>query len=444
MKTPICDFVREYAGSNTKRLHMPGHKGVGVLGFEHLDITEIEGADSLYEASGIIAESERNASALFGCDTYYSTEGSSQCIRAMMHLVSLYAKEKGERPLVLAARNAHKAFSSAAALLDLDVEWLCPKNMKGYLSCNVSADELSEYLSEMERKPTALYVTSPDYLGNVLDINAISKVCHQNGVLLAVDNAHGAYLRFLTSSCHPIDLGADICCDSAHKTLPVLTGGAYLHLSAEISRLLSAHVKNSMLLFGSTSPSYLILQSLDAANPYLETYPERLAAFVGEIDMIKARLTSLGYELYGAEPLKITIKTKSYGYRGTELADILSEKGIACEFADPDFVVLMLAPELEQDGLVAIDSALRSIPKKEAISEDMPTFHKAERAVSIRKAMLSPSECLPVGECLGRVAAVSSIGCPPAVPIVISGEVIDKEAIKCFEYYGIEKCYVIK
>ena len=118
MKTPICDFVREYKDSGAVRLHMPGHKGVELIGGESLDITEIFGADSLYDASGIIRESERSASELFGCDTYYSTEGSSHVIRAMAYLISLHARERGEKPKILAARNCHKTFVSAAALLD--------------------------------------------------------------------------------------------------------------------------------------------------------------------------------------------------------------------------------------------------------------------------------------------------------------------------------------
>ena len=95
MNTPICDFVRSYADSRQLRLHMPGHKGASFLGMEHLDITEIDGADSLYEADGIIAQSEANASQLFGCKTLYSTEGSSQCIRAMLYLVLAFALPYG-------------------------------------------------------------------------------------------------------------------------------------------------------------------------------------------------------------------------------------------------------------------------------------------------------------------------------------------------------------
>ena len=135
MNTPVCDFVRDYCARNPLRLHMPGHKGVGMLGFEHLDLTEMEGADDLYHPSGIIAESERNASALFGCRTFYSTEGSSQCIRAMVLLVSRYARMRGEKALILASRNAHKTFLNAAALADAEVAWLYPRPGGSYLSC---------------------------------------------------------------------------------------------------------------------------------------------------------------------------------------------------------------------------------------------------------------------------------------------------------------------
>ena len=192
METPICDFVRGYAAGDTLRLHMPGHKGVGPLGVEALDITEISGADSLYEAGGIIRRSEENAARLFGCETLYCVEGSSQCIRAMLYLTVLWARQQGRRPIIAAGRNAHKAFLSAAALLDLDVVWLTPKQPDSYLSCQIQAEDLSRALSAMEELPAAVYLTSPDYLGNVLDLAAISQVCRRLGVLLLVDNAHGA------------------------------------------------------------------------------------------------------------------------------------------------------------------------------------------------------------------------------------------------------------
>ena len=443
MKTPICDFVEKYAESKIVRLHMPGHKGKELLGIEKLDITEICGADSLYEASGIIAESEACASELFGCGTYYSTEGSSLCIRTMVYLISAYAKARGEKPLILAGRNAHKAFHSAIALLDVDAEWLAPDIMKNYLSCEITPEYLEDYLDKSACKPTAVYLTSPDYLGNIANIKALSDVCHKRGVLLIVDNAHGGYLRFLTPSQHPMDLGADMCCDSAHKTLPVLTGGAYLHIGDGVFDELGGYVKDGMLLFGSTSPSYIILQSLDRANEYLESYPARLSRFVERVDKLKGALAEHGYNLYGEEPLKITILAKNFGYYGDELARALEKMDLICEFSDCDFVTLMLTPENESD-IDRIEKILLSVSKKSPILEESPAFSRAERAMSARESYLSAFERIAVEDSIGRIASLSSVGCPPAVPIILGGEVVDENAVKCFKYYGIDKINVVK
>ncbi len=443
MNTPICDFVRNYADGCALRMHMPGHKGEALLGIEHLDITEISGADSLYEASGIIAESERNASTLFGCRTLYSTEGSSQCIRAMLYLIMLYAKRHGKKPTIWAGRNAHKTFLTAAGLLDVDVNWIYSEvGYDGYLTCDISPDRLDRELSYLSEKPTAIYLTSPDYLGSIADIRGISEVCHRHGVLLAVDNAHGAYLRFLPESLFPIDLGADICCDSAHKTLPVLTGGAYLHFSADLDLAVGEQAKNSLAIFGSTSPSYLILQSLDAANCVLEELPSRFKAVIPEIEAFKERLSSLGFSMYGNEPLKMTIDAKSYGYSGDLLANILRSKNVEPEFSDPDYLTLMLSTDT--DALVRLEKVLTGIPKKAPITERSPEFKAAKRAISVREAMLSDTEVLPIDECVGRVLAVPTVGCPPAVPILVCGEEIDGHSIECFRYYGITSCCVVR
>ena len=444
MNTPICDFARDYAQRQALRLHMPGHKGVPTLGVEHLDITELDGADSLYEASGIIRQSEENAGSLFGCPTFYSTEGSSQCIRAMLYLVLQYALQQGRPPRIAAARNVHKTFLSAAALLDLDVTWLYPAQADSYLSCRLTPQELDAFLSSADELPAAVYLTSPDYLGTLADIGAIAQVCHRHSVLLAVDNAHGAYLKFLSPSCHPMDLGADLCCDSAHKTLPVLTGGAYLHISPNAPALLAEQAKNALALFGSTSPSYLILQSLDAANRYLACgYPERLAELVQQVHALKASLTDHGYCLYGDEPIKITLCPKPYGYIGDEFAALLVEENIFCEFHDPDFVVFMVTPETGKEGLDRLKKVLLSIPAREAIECKPPECCRCQRVTSIREAVLAPCETIAAQDSAGRILAAASVGCPPAVPIVVCGERINDAAIQCFSYYGITECTVM-
>ena len=445
MKTPICDFVEKYAREANLRLHMPGHKGVPFLGIEDRDITEVDGADVLYSPDGIIAESEKYAAELFGSGkTVYSTEGSSLSIRAMVYLITLQAKKEGKKPLILAARNAHKTFLSAIALIGCAVEWIYPAADCNLISCRVSEKQLEKMLDEMSELPTAVYLTSPDYLGFVSDIGAIAEVCHKRGVLLAVDNAHGAYLRFLPESRHPLDLGADICCDSAHKTLPMLTGGAYLHISKNAPKLFFDMADQAMSLFASTSPSYLILQSLDRANSYLSgDYKCRLAEISAEVNDLKKSLTDNGYSLLGGEELKLCVEAKKYGYYGYEITEYLLKNGIVCEFYDRDFVVMMFTPQIGKDGLERLSSALLSLPKQDAIDEKAPSVGVPESVMRVRDATMSPSREIAVENAVGRVLAVAGVSCPPAIPIVVCGERIDENAVACFRYYGIEKCRVI-
>ena len=444
MSTPICDFVRRYTQSEPARFHMPGHKGAPLLGPEPYDLTEIDGADELFTASGIIAESEAQAGALFGAHTFYSTGGSTLCIQTMLHLAARDAVSKGQAPCILAGRNAHKAFINAAALLDIDICWLYPENNDSYISCPITAQQVKSSLQNGGKKPVAVYLTSPDYLGNTLDIQAIAEVCHQAGVLLLVDNAHGAYLKFLPQSRHPIDLGADLCCDSAHKTLPVITGGAYLHISYDAPSTLPQQAKASMSLFGSSSPSYLILQSLDAANDRMTGFRAALAGFLPEKETLVQRLTGHGYAMTGDEPLKITLCPKPFGYTGVQIAEILEENGIYPEFYDPDHVVLMLSPENSAGSLRHLEKTLCSLKRSEPITELPPCVPRPDMAIKPHQALLSESETLPVEDCLGRISAAAAISCPPAIPLAVCGERIDQHAVDCLRYYGVAGCAVIK
>lgn len=444
MSSPICDFVRRYNERRPARFHMPGHKGSAILGFEALDITEIDGADELFTADGIIAKSEAQAGALFGAHTVYATGGSTLCIQAMLHLSALYAAAKGERPCILAARNTHKAFINAAALLDIDIQWCYPETDTSYVSCHLSPEGIRQALHSCPQRVTAVYVTSPDYLGHMLDIRGIAEICHQAGALLLVDNAHGAYLRFLPQSCHPMELGADICCDSAHKTLGVLTGGAYLHISHAAPEWLAQQAKASMSLFGSSSPSYLILQSLDAANDRMARFRDDLADLLPKAAALKRRLSDRGYMLTGEEPLKVTVCPKSFGYTGTEIAATLEENGAFPEFYDPDHVVLMLSPWNSDDDLVRLEQTLCSIPQRTPIILTPPPVPHPVRVMTPRQALFAVSERLPLEDCCGRISAAAAISCPPAIPLVVCGERIDQQVIACLRYYGVSACMVIQ
>ena len=328
-------------------------------------------------------------------------------------------------------------------MLGADVEWIYNESSSNYFSNYLTPEILEKYLNSIKELPCALYVTSPDYLGNILDIENLAKITNKYGVLLLVDNAHGAYLKFLDK--HPISLGASMCADSAHKTLPVLTGGAYLHLSSEIYKQLNGYVEMALNLFGTTSPSYLILSSLDNVNAYLENgYSNKLKDFIKKLDVLKTKLQSAGYRFIGSEPLKLTIDAKDYGYTGQEFVEILKNNDIFVEFYDFDYVVLMFTIEILDSELKKIADVLLDINKREKIEKTNFSQPKNQRALQLKDVVFSLTKITDAKNALGKVYADFNIPCPPAVPIIMPGEVISNSTIEIFNYYKIDKIKIVK
>ncbi len=458
METPIFDFVQQYQREAGARFHMPGHKGRGALGCEGLDITEIMGADDLHhpQEGGIIARSEQNATALFGtAATYYAAGGSSCCISAMLYLAKL-AAPSARKERILAGRNAHKVFLQACGLLGIQPDWLYPdpQDAQGLCGCKISPAALEIALAARQTAdalPMAVYLTSPDYLGNVADVAGIAKVCAGYDIPLLVDSAHGAYLKFLPVSQHPMDLGAAICCDSAHKTLPVLTGGAYLHLAK--GGIPTADAKAALALFSSTSPSYLILQSLDVCNDYLAGAARAaFAECVCAVEALKASLVDYGYTIASSEPLKLVIDCRPLAQTGEALAAQLHERRVEVEFADPDFVVCMMTPQNTPQEFALLERSLRALPlvlapqntTGEITQRGQHTPQPHQVWCTVREALFSTGETVDVENAVGRTCRIASVACPPAIPIVVSGEVITKRDVALFRYYGIETVNVIR
>lgn len=428
MKTPIYDFLKNYCNSDITRLHMPGHKGRFACPVTaDMDITEIQGADSLFESDGIIKESEQIASKLYKTEaTLYSAGGSTLCIQAMLALV----KREGRN--VIALRNVHRSFLAAAALLGIDPLWIYPEYTGGILSGKIPMDSLEKALKVTE-KP-CVYITSPDYLGKTADIQAIAKLCLKYNAVLLVDNAHGAHLAF-TGGTHPISLGADMCCDSAHKMLPALTGGAYLHIG---NKNYKDKAKAAMSLFGSTSPNYLIMASLDLCNKYIaEQIRSDTEKTMYALNSLREKISSK-YKIYEGEPYHLTLMCD-----GIDLSDQLRSKNIEVEYADKSFAVLLFSPcNTSEEIEYTAKSLMECNPQpSEEITFSLPEM---EKAMTIREATLSDFEEIDVENSLGRICAAVNVPCPPAVPIAVSGEVINSECIKIFKRYGILKVNVIK
>ena len=199
-----------------------------------------------------------------------------------------------------------------------------------------------------------------------------------------------------------------------------------------------------MELFASTSPSWLILQSLDRMNEELAgDWPRNLEQSAERLDRLKKTLQADGWQTAGDEPLKLTLNAAERGYTGEELRQILQDHHIYCEYADQRYLVLMPSKETPKEDWERLNGTLRMIPPKTALIRRNPVITAPEQALSIREAMLSSRETRPVNETVGRILADACVSCPPAVPAVIAGERITKEAADTLQYYGIQECDVV-
>ena len=372
----------------------------------------------------------------------------------MLYLTLIHHKKIGQKNTILAGRNAHKSFIQQCALLDIHPQWIYPKEEEWYnlCSCIISPEILENTLANKKSNlPMAVYITSPDYLGNIADIKGISMVCKKYNIPLLVDNAHGAYLKFLTPSCHPIDLGATMCCDSAHKTLPVLTGGAYLHIGKNSVDSYSLEGKHALSFFGSTSPSYLILQSLDLCNQILnKNYSYALSKTIDKVSSLKSTLQKHKISILPTEPLKIVIHCTLMDIYGEDLSVLLRKNKIELEFADKDFVVLMFTTELKDTDFLQLETLLIDIFSKKhslfkkRIDQSPPLPTPSQPICSVREALFACGELVSTDTALGRICRCPNVACPPAIPIAISGEILTQEQISLFEYYNISSIDVIK
>jgi arginine/lysine/ornithine decarboxylase len=403
METPIYDFLKKYGSLNLERAHMPGHKGV-LYPLNGFDITEIDGAVD------IIEQSERFAAQLFGAKrTLFSCSGSTLAIFAMLSFCA------GKR--VTTFRGVHRSFIDAAILLDFEID----------------------YFPEINDNTAAIFATSIDYYGNTTDIKSLADL----SVPLLVDNAHGAYLVFTQTPCHPIRLGAAMSADSAHKTLPALTGAAYLHFSQDCCDEYAKSADDALGLFGTSSPSYLILNSLDLCNKHISCEKERAASAFEAVRILKENLTEIGYSLHKSDLLRITVNINPYGYYGKDYAEQLRNCGVVCEMYDKQHVILLFSTITQEKNTLKVFEAMRSIPKKLAIeSEPVPIVY-AKQVVSPRQAYFSKKRTVLLHESIDEVCAGIHVSIPPCAPLIIPGEVFTREAVLLLENSGIHEVDVI-
>ena len=439
MTPPIFAALSRYLDKKRERLHMPGHKGLlpaPLDGCAPFDVTELPDTGCLYDGEGAPVETEARFSALYGSGaTLLSAGGSTLCIQTML---SLYCPDGAK---VLMTRTAHHAAVNAAALLNLNPVWLLPDEITGVQTPARISPQAVEAALLRHPDVSAVYLTSPDYFGTLCDIGAISAVARSHGKPLLVDNAHGAHLIFF-EGLHPMALGADACCDSLHKTLPALTGAALLHLK---DAAYADDARRRMAAFGSTSPSYLIMLSADLLLPQWEALRCGYAALAQAV--VPLRHNALAKGIWAAcvrsscpvDPVRIALLFAG-GQREAALS-LLADCGVEAEYISPRHIVLIPGP---QNSLAPVKALIEHLPAlNESPSLPQPVC-PAQPVLSLRQAVLSPAERLPLPEALGRIAAAPVSPCPPGVALLMPGERLNHTAAAALKTAGVASLFVVK
>ena len=441
--TPLYNALVSHARKGRASFHTPGHKSADVFpkDFYKLDFTELPDTDSLFEAEGAILQAEQEAARLFNVkQTVFSAGGCTMCIQAMLRMC---APNGGT---IISGRTIHRSAVNTMALLGITPVWVMPRPDAGDgLPGRIQAQDVARAL-RLHPDAKAVYLTSPDYYGVIADVKAIAQVCAPYGVPILVDNAHGAHLKYVGGGLHPIDAGAAMTACSAHKTLPVLTGGAWLNCADDRYADRTA-LKEAMALFGSTSPSYPVMASLDLCRAWLaeqgSTAFSRLEERVARVKRLAAE-QGIAQPLGVCDPVRISLYTAGVGMTGTAAAEYFRQRGIEPEYADGGYVVLIATPMNGEPDFVRLEQAICAMPKQKPLPRQAAVIPLPVLSVPPREAVLSPSETVELAKSVGRIAAQAACPCPPGVPVVMPGEVITQNAAEFLTGYGILAIKVLK
>lgn len=447
IRIPLMETLIQYAKQNITSFHMPGHKGGRGFPREFLsnlgqmDVTEIPGMDNLYQPKGIILEAQQMAAKAFGAERSFFLVNGSTC---GIHSMIMAACKPGDRLLI--PRNSHKSVWPAMILADVRPIYIQPE----YDSCNLMTTQISVEQVEkaLDNNPDAagLLLVHPNYYGMCSRIGQIEKLIHDRKKLLLVDEAHGAHFVF-----HPHlplssgEVGADMWVQSAHKTLPAFTQAAYLHTQG--NRVDEKRVSQILSMVQTTSPSYLIMASLDWARGFMVGRGRELIdELLTQLQRIKKKLKNqLGLstidiykrreEIGAIDPTRLVLDVRNLGLTGYEAERILREAGVQAEMSDICRVVFICSVADNEDAFNALFRACKELTarggtqkftyKPMSISREIP-----KQMMSPRKAFYSIIENIPLKESIGRICAGMIGAYPPGIPHFCPGELIDREGVE--------------
>ena len=469
----IFDKLKNYSDSDYYAFHMPGHKRnldlMDGTSPYRIDITEIDGFDDLHHAEGILKEAQERAAEVYHTDeTHFLVNGSTVGILSAI----LGTTEKGDS--ILVARNCHKSVYHAIYLNELDPVYLYPKfDTELGLSTEIDAADVQKALEE-HPGIRAVMIVSPTYDGVVSDIEKIAEIVHEAGCLLIVDEAHGAHFGFDPYFPKSANMyGADLVINSLHKTLPALTQTALLHVNGE--RVNRRKVKRYLDMLQTSSPSYILMASIDACIHLLEqTQMQKCSIFkeyAAHIDNLREELKKLKYlKIIRTENTdrydrsKFVISVKHAPISSHELYErLLRDYHLQMEMIAGTYVLAMTTIGDTQEGLdrlrdallaidAEIDVKLKSGSRQEQkpmqmtdtdlpLSGRQPSLEKVwtiAEAVKCRDVVPSRKgkiETCGFADSAGHISLEYAYLYPPGSPLIVPGERITQEAVEILCWY---------
>ncbi len=427
MPTPLYDALKNYAASCPARYHMPGHKGKffpvpELLSLAPLDVTELPATGNLYTAGAPFDEAQRLwANAFRFDDCQFLTGGSTMGIHTGL---ALYARP-GD--MVLLDRSCHRSAFNALALLDLEAVWLeRPWLSEENLFGPISPRRVEDLLDQNPNIKTVC-ITSPTYAGVLSDIGEIGRIVHNHGGKLFVDGAHGAHLPFLGGRPY---VGADAVVVSAHKTLPAMGQAALLFTNG----LEPDRVRQMSSVYGSSSPSYPMMASLDAARQWLlDGGAERYLHTARRVARLRERFPSLrGGSVLALDPCRFTLEVKD----GPAFTEALEKQGVYPEMEDGGHVVFICTAQDGDREFDALEQVLEELRSQMGDCPPIPAPPIPKRVLSPRQALFEPGRLCPLKDCEGQIAASQVAPYPPGVPVIAPGEQITKKELAYLQEIG--------
>ncbi|PLS15097.1 arginine decarboxylase [Bacillus sp. M6-12] len=440
-RAPLYEALLRHVEKRPISFHVPGHKNGKVFQKEghaffenilQLDATELSGLDDLHSPEGPILESQKLLAGFYGAkESFFLVNGSSSGNIAMI----LAACNEGET--VLVQRNCHKSILHGLMLANVSPVYLEPDYYEEWgFAGGVSHQTVTE-AAALYPEAKALILTYPNYYGVSEDISKIIAYAHRKGLIVLVDEAHGAH--FALGAPFPISsltAGADVVVHSAHKTLPAMTMGSYLHINGE--QIDSEKIRFFLQMLQSSSPSYPIMASLDLARKFAAAYREndKLDFMEASTCLRKQLLGIPGIKLFkndslSHDPLKITLQAE--GITGYKFQRLLEEKGIFSEMADLRNVLFVLPLSLKNfpltDTIERVTETLMAAGKDEEISSVAYPY----KTVAVSKPVFTYKEMkqkqkrrVSLADCKGQFIAEMIIPYPPGIPLFMPGERIDE------------------